>query len=296
MSKGKSWELLGNTVLSIDMFYSIDYYAMTIPIRSPIGDFGHETLLATIKAFISFFDFQPEYYELPGSWGIEAGTRPYSTRLRHSVTDVCLSVGNANAHIYVEFAGKACNNYDAKGELDDIITRSVLRVSRIDFAVDIITKVDPREFSAQRKNKSFKSSGEKRSPSGRTNYVGGRTSERMARVYRYEPPHPRSQYLRVEAEYKGSAGKAAAKHYLEVGLQRASLDAHSAFGWSHSDWTPEDESSGKIPYKTYRPENASTVRWLYGDVVTALLKAVEKGLVDFDEWLEFVREGLKDKI
>lgn len=268
---------------------------MTIPIRSPIGEFGHETLLSTIKAFVSFFNLQSEYYEIPASWGVESGTRPYSTRLRHSITDVCLSVGNANAHIYVEFAGKACSNYDAQGGLGDIIKRSSNRVSRIDFAVDILSDVDPRDFSEQRTNKSFKSSGNKRTPSGRTEYVGGRTSERMARVYRYESPHPRSHLLRVEAEYKGDAGKAAAKHYLEVGLQQASLDAHQAFGWKHPAWSQENESQGKIPYKTYRPENASTVRWLYGDVVTALLKSVQKGLIDFDEWLAFVREGLKDE-
>jgi len=276
------------------MFYSIDYFAMTIPIRSPIGEFGHEALLFTVKAFTSFFHLENGIYELAGSWGVEGGTRPYSTRLRHSITDVCLSVGNANAHVYVEFAGKACNNYEAQGGLDDIIQRSADRVSRIDFSVDILTDVDPRDFSEQRENRSFKSSGNKRTPSGRTEYVGGRTSERMARIYRYEPPHPRSHLLRVEAEYKGLAAKAAAKHYLEVGLQQASLDAHKAFGWTHPTWTPENGSSGKIPYKTYRPENASTVRWLYGDVVTALSKAIKAGLVDFDDWLEFLEESIKE--
>lgn len=267
---------------------------MTIPIRSPIGEFGHETLLSTVKSFVSFFSLDEEIYTSPAAWIIESGTRPYSARLRHSATDVCLSVGNANSHIYVEFAGKACNTYEASGGLDDIIKRSSDRVSRIDFAVDILSDTDPRDFSEQRTNKSFKSSGNKRTPSGRTEYVGGRTSERMARIYRYEPPHPRSHLLRVEAEYKGDAAKAASKHYLKVGLQQASLDAHKAFGWEHAAWKPENESSGKIPYKTYRPENAATVRWLYGDVVTALLKSVQKGLVDFDEWLEFVRKGLKD--
>jgi len=277
------------------MDYSIDYFAMTIPIRSPIGEFGNETLLSTIKSFTSFFQLEDGIYELAGSWGIEGGTRPYSTRLRHSITDVCLSVGNANAHIYVEFAGKACNNYEAKGGLDDIIQRSADRVSRIDFAVDILTDIDPRDFSEQRTNRSFKSSGNKRTPSGRTEYIGGRTSERMARVYRYEPPHPRAHLLRVEAEYKGLAAKAASKHYLEVGLQQAAMDAHQAFGWKHSAWSPSIEAGGKIEYKTYRPENASAIRWLYGDVITALSKAIKKELIVLDEWLEFLHESLNNE-
>jgi len=277
------------------MDYSIDYFAMTIPIRSPIGVFGHETILSTVKAFTSYFHLEDDIHSACGKWGIEAGKFPYTARLRHSITDVCLSVGNTNAHIYVEFAGKSCNTFEAQGGLDDIIQRSTDRVSRIDFAVDILTGIDPREFSEQRTNKSFKSSGNKRTPSGRTEYVGGRTSERMARVYRYEPPHPRAHLLRVEAEYKGIAAKTASKHYLEVGLQQAALDAHQAFGWTHPVWKPDIETGGKIAYKAYRPDNASTVRWLYGDVVTALSKAIKKDLINLDEWLDFLQKSLNNE-
>ena len=275
------------------MYYCIDYYAMTIPIRSPIGEFGHETLLSITKSFTSFFNLAGEDFLSAGQWGIEGAKHPYKTRLRHAVTDVCLSVGSVNAHIYVEFAGKACATFDGKGILDDIISRSTDRTSRIDFAVDILCKTDPLEFSEQRENLSFKSTGNKRTPSGRTEYVGGRTSERMARVYRYEPPHPRSEFLRVEAEYKGDAAKASARHYIEVGLQQATLDAHSCFKWTSPDWTPENGTYGKIPYKNYRPENASTIRWLYGDVITALSKAISSDLIDFGEWLENLQERLK---
>jgi hypothetical protein len=96
----------------------------------------------------------------------------------------------------------------------------------------------------------------------------------------------------VEAEYKHDAAKSASKHYIETGLIKASLDAHQAFQWKHAAWTPEIVGASKIPYTAYRPDNASTVRWLYGDVVTALSKAVKTGLVDFDAWVNFVREGL----
>lgn len=274
------------------MFYCIDYYAMTIPIRSPIGEFAHETLLSTIKSFTSYFDLSPHDFLQAGQWGVEGAKHPYKTRIRHAVTDVCLSVGKVNAHIYVEFAGKACATFDGKGILDDIIRKSVDRTSRIDFAVDIQTDVDPREFSNERENLSFKSSGERRTPSGRTNYIGGRTSERMARVYRYEPPHPRSHLLRVEAEYKGDAAKASSKHYLEMGLQQACLDAHKAFEWRHATWTPEIPSTGKIEYKNYSPENASTVRWLYGDVITALSKAHKAEIIDLGDWLENLQKKL----
>jgi len=274
------------------MIYSIDYFAMTIPTRSPIGEFGHETLLSTVQSFVSFFSLSPQIYQSQASWIVEVGHGFYSTRLRHAVSDVTLSVGRNNAHIYVEWSGKACNNFDAKGDLDNVIKLSASRASRIDFAVDILTNTAPKEFSEARKNHSFKSCTSVTSPSGRTEYVGGRSSERMARVYRYEPPHPRAQYLRVEAEYKGDAAKVACLHYVSSGLQQACLAAHQAFGWEHGDWTPENKSLGKIQYKAYSPENAATVRWLYGDVITALSKAVSSELVDFGNWLEEFQKKL----
>lgn len=274
------------------MYYSIDYYAFTIPTRSPFGDIDHEALEFIVKAAVTFLQLEPESFQFGLRWQVEGAKHPYKTRLRHIVTDLCLSVGSVNAHVYVELAGKACNTFDATGQLDTFIHIACDRTSRIDFAVDIETGEAPAVFSASRNNMAFKSNGHKDSPSGSTYYVGGRTSERMARVYRYEPPHPRSHLLRVEAEYKGDAGKIAAEYYLKVGVQQACIDAHQAFQWTHPTWTPSLPSQGKIPYKKYRPENASTVRWLYGDVVTALSKAVTSGLIDLDDWLDFLRGKL----
>lgn len=274
------------------MYYSIDYYAFTIPTRAPFGEINHETLEFVVKAFLSFIPLCPKLQSAGQLWSIEGAKHPYKTRLRHPITDICLSIGSLNAHVYVELAGKACNTADAVGELDTLIRLACDRTSRIDFAVDIETEETPAVFSASRNNMAFKSNGHKDSPSGSTYYVGGRTSERMARVYRYEPPHPRAHLLRVEAEYKGDAAKASAEYYLAVGVQQACIDAHQAFQWAHPTWTPGLPSQGKIPYKKYRPENASTVRWLYGDVVTALSKAVASGLVDLDDWLEFLRGKL----
>lgn len=274
------------------MIHSIDYYSFTIPHEFPsimkIEEKSHEA----IRIF-SLVCHEMSMFRMPlEAWKPETGARQYQVRLRHETTDITISFGSVNAHLFIECAGKACNTLDAINALLPLIENTLSRATRIDFAVDIFTDCDPRDFSASRNSTSFKSSGEVRTPSGRTNYVGGRASDRMARVYRYEPPHPRSEYLRVEAEYKHDAAKAAAQHLIAFGLPQASLDAHSPFQWTHATWTPENAHSSKIPYKAYRPDNASTVRWLYGDVVTALSKAIKAGLVDLDEWLEFLREGL----
>jgi len=274
------------------VFYSIDYYSFTIPTENPFTEgMFHDNQDQVLKAFVSICNVQSMLLWTPSDFTVEKGARFYSHRMRHIDTDVTLSWGETNSHILVELAGKACNNLDAIDALIPIIRATYGRTSRIDFAVDIQCKTDPIEFISERTNKAFKSSGSKRSPTGRTEYIGGRTSERMARVYRHNPPHPRSNFLRVEAEYKGGAAKAASKHLVEVGILQASLDAHQPFQWKHSEWKPDTSTASKIPYTSYKPADASTVRWLYDSVATAARKASQKGILDLDEWLAYIKSG-----
>lgn len=238
-----------------------------------------------ISEFLRFIPDNEHHKFGLGNWGIEPARGFYSIRLRHEITGVAISFGAINQHLFIELSGRACNNLEAIDALFPLIEQTSDRCSRIDFAVDIATECDPETFCTERVGTSFKSNGTIESPSGKTCYLGSRKSERMARVYRYAPPHPRSHLLRVEAEYKGDAGKAAAKHLATTDLRSACLDAHKPFGWQHSSWSEDEDGARKIEYKSYSPSNASTVRWLYGDVITALRKAIETGLVDLDDWL-----------
>ncbi len=272
------------------MYYSIDYYSFTIPTEKPFEDgmfFDQQDTV--IKAFASLFGDLGTQAFITLNWSHEGAARFYNHRLRHDATKTALSYGKTNAHILVELSGYACNQFDSLDMLLPLIDQTAERCSRIDFAVDIDTQTDPMDFINERGNKSFKSSGHKVSPTGRTYYIGGRTSERMARVYRYNEPHPRAHLLRVEAEYKGEAAKVASRHLSTSGLQQSCLDAHHPFQWQHTSWYQNGIQSEKMPYKAYNPQNASTVRWLYGDVITALRKAIKAELVDLDEWLKVLK-------
>jgi len=272
------------------VFYSIDYYSFTIPTEKPFTEgMFHDNQAQVLHTLLSLLGTYPSSMGDIKNYTVEKGARFYSHRMRHVDTDLTLSWGETNAHILVELAGKSCNNFDAIDALLPIIRATSDRASRIDFSVDIECETDPIEFISSRANKSFKSSGSKRSPTGRTEYIGGRTSERMARVYRYNSPHPRSKFLRAEAEYKGGAAKASAKHLLEVGVLQACLDAHQPFGWTHSEWKPDAGTASKIAYTSYKPADASTVRWLYDSVAKAARNASKKGILDLDEWLAYIK-------
>jgi len=278
------------------MLTSIDYYSFTIPLAEPMGKGMFDS--DKQRAIQIFYDTVKVYTFNNGvenNWETEAAKGFYQVRLRHSPTNVSLSYGTINSHIFVELAGLACSNFDSQDLLIPLIERTWERATRIDFAVDIKTEITPKVFIEARSNRSFKSSGNVYSPTGATEYLGGRTSERMARVYRYNAPHPRHEFLRVETEYKGDAAKACSKHLIETSLRQACLDAHQPFGWMHETWKTEDIITARIPYSSYRPNTASTLVWLYGDVITALRKATKAGLLDLEEWLKFLREGLKDE-
>jgi len=275
----------------------VDYYSYTIPTDRKFGEgmFESDNLFA-IELFTKSADCTQDFDRTSEHWEAQNAKGFYATRLRHTISSLALSYGNTNRHVFVELVGQSCANFDALDKLLPLIASTFERCSRIDFAVDIKTEISPKDFIDQRGNKSFKSSGHHYSPSGRTEYLGGRTSERMARIYRYEPPHPRNEYLRVEVELKGDAAKAYSKYLTTHTVEETTLAAHQAFKWQHAVWDASATNSDRVSFRSYRPENAATVHWLYGDVITALRKAVSAGLVDFEEWLKIVREGLKDDI
>jgi len=294
MRRNKNLIIIGLWNLSISMITLIDYYSFTIPLKEPLGKGMFDSdKHYVIGVFNNICDLEAYKNGIEDNWESEAARGFYQTRLRHLSADITLSYGAINSHIFVELAGKACANLDSQDLLNPLIERTWERATRIDFAVDIKTDTSPKAFIEARDNKSFKSSGNKYSPTGGTEYLGGRSSERMARVYRYNAPHPRHEFLRVEAEYKGDAAKVASKSVLEKGIPQSCVDAHKAFGWIHPDWNIGELSASRITYRSFRPDTASTLLWLYGDVVTALRKATASGLLDLEEWLKFLRESLK---
>lgn len=279
------------------MISLIDYYSFTVPTERDFDNqMFHSNRTFVIDLFTTYFSDITLQHFFTLNWEDEHGSGFYKSRIRHADTDVCISYGGVNKHIFVELAGKACASLDARDLLIPLITNTHARASRIDFAFDIECDVSPAEFVAFRNGKAFKSNGSINSESGSTVYVGSRKADRMARVYRYYPPHPRAAYLRVEAEYKGDAAKAFSAVVVRDGALRSCLAAHLPFGWGHSVFDTTDTTVSRVTIPYSRPKDASTVRWLYGDIPKAVARCVKEGLIDFDDWLETVKECLKDKI
>lgn len=274
------------------MFHKIDYYAFTVPARLAFNEVTDEIQEFVQQTFTSLFTSEDLLKSLESGWSLERAKGFYSHRLRHETTGVALSFGTVNAHVYVELSGKACDCLESANLLSSLIERTGEKCSRIDFAVDFVTEVSPSEFSSCRNDIRWKYCSHIVSASGTTDYVGSRKGERMARVYRYNDPHPRANMLRVEAEYKGEAAKALVRELKTSSLSDVCLAAHAVFGWSHELWKDLNADAVKVPYSAHTPDNAATVRWLYGVVASSVRKAILDGIIDWKSFEKIITEGI----
>ncbi len=276
------------------MATSIDFYSFTVKVDHDWELFSYRENADFAVAMLELKYFtETNSFGLQAEWKAEKGRGFYFWRLRHVTSDLCVSFGGVNKDIFVECAGLACNNLDSRDLLLPLINATAHNATRIDIAVDIETDVDPLDFVAQRTQGKFRNAGQLLSDSGTTAYVGGRTSERMARVYRYAEPHPRAAYLRVESEYKRDAAKMLSGLLADHSLPAVAAKAHEPFGWTHPIWKPEAMTIGDVPYRHGSKDKANTLRWLYGTVIESIVKLKQQNALDVDDWLKTLSERLE---
>ena len=159
------------------------------------------------------------------------------------------------------------------------------RVTRIDIATDIITDLEAEDFAKCRGTSRLKDGGHHPSDTGITWYIGSRSSDRFARVYRYNPPLPRSDRVRIEFQLNDDQAKHAAPGILSKGLvaYRDELFRVAAFNHPLLEYNP---NGIKAPSAPRLSSKGGTALWLYQAVLPALRRLKENGddevLIDFD--------------
>jgi len=182
-------------------------------------------------------------------------------------------------HCTVEISGTGCENLISMGALNSILARCNERVTRIDIATDIETGTIPSEFVFFLSHERMRASGYQKSETGETCYVGSKKSDRYARVYRYNSPHPRSHLLRIEHVFRRDYAKVVAKSVLEESVESVAEAAGKAFGWSHDDWKPE--AAAHVDISVVKPERnqGNTVMWLVRSVAPAIKRLIADGTI-----------------
>lgn len=190
-------------------------------------------------------------------------------------------------HFTVEISGKGCERLIDADCMKALLEAVSERVTRVDIACDIETSVDPVSFVKSVSHKRMQASGYQKSASGETCYVGSQKSERYARVYRYNEPHPRSHLLRIEHVFRRDHAKVVCAEIVRSGLQGVAFAAGESFGWTHEVWKTDRDSSVDISIVGAEREAGKTIYWLVNSVAPAFKRLCENGTIKDPE--EFLR-------
>lgn len=268
------------------MLYSLDYLAFTVGVASAIDSDSEATFDFIVATLMEVLPPKLHPVISRGGWERYKGKGFYAHRAFHVDSKATVFWGGVNAHIYVEFPGQTCDVIESLGGLEDLTQLTGMSVSRVDFAVDIENDIHPQEFIVNYEAQRFSASARILSADGETCYVGSWKSERFARVYRYHPPHPRANMLRIETVMKGDYARAAMWHWRERGLKQAVIDSNEPFGWQHPCWQPGQVEALPIASQRVQRTHASTLRWLTMQVAPALAKAHREGVISVRQWVE----------
>jgi len=264
----------------------IDWISFTLDIGSEEGRAVYR-LPDLIAGGLSQLDPDlPEWLGLYDAHVPHGGRAPYTHSWTFLDGGVSIFASPVVPHALVEISGKGLTALYDKDIATDVLALATPRLSRIDIAHDIATETRPIEFCSQRSGKKFSSRSEVVSQSGETVYIGSKKSDRYARVYRYNPPHPRAHLLRIEYCIKGMQSRVTAQNVLEHGIQSVAMALGEQFGWTHSDFVLEEALGIELP--SWRPERreGKTVSWLYGTVARSVVKLHRAGIIDAREWFQ----------
>jgi len=198
-------------------------------------------------------------------------------------------------HALMEISGNACMEARRLGVLDSLIEFAFPRITRIDIAVDIRTDVLPIEVVSEGISARFKSLSHVVSETGSTVYIGSRASDKFLRVYRYAPPHPRSELLRFEFVFKKKQSVAVASALINSGFNYRGIaeNARQQYGLETAIW-PRSSDIVDVDMQYDQRTQGKTLIWLIKTAAPAFQKLVNNGLIaDPNEFLsDYFLKGL----
>jgi len=271
------------------MNVKIDWLSFTLDTPKRIG-FDLEALTASIKEQLYHLDAPALFPLFEGfGWSVESGRKPYPFRWQRDDGGVSVFFGQKNNTILFEIGGKGCDWLVQSELMEDLLLLVKERLTRLDIAADFRCETTPAEFVAERTSKRQKTTSEFNSPTGATHYIGSRSSEMYARVYRYNKPHPRHALLRVEHVLKRKEARQAAELIVTEGLEEVCGMVGNRFGWAHDHWKEAEFSAEPLPSVEREHGMKSTVFWLHSQVLPAIKRVTADGTLDTLQW---VREYL----
>lgn len=216
----------------------------------------------------------------PDGWESASSRAPYTGSIVHTASCIRMFYSPASDHVLFELSGRSCELL-RNADLDlGLIAENSARLTRLDIAFDILTEDRPAVFVATLPSGRVKTRASLTSATGDTEYLGSQKSDRFARVYRYNPPHPRSHLLRVEVVLRREQARVFAAAVATDGFENACLSVAALYPFDSPLWDFVNEDTAALA--AWRPDRRSggTVRWLMVQVLPAAQRLVDEGNLD----------------
>lgn len=211
-----------------------------------------------------------------------AGRRPYNRGWR-AEEGITVYYHPVLTHALIEFSGRGCQWLRERGLMAGVLAYAEDRMTRLDVAQDL-TGVTPDEIIEAGYSGRFRAHSRMTSAHGTTHYIGSRTSERYARVYCWNDPHPRAGITRIEAVHRKEYAKIASRAIIDHGIEGAGTRAIAAYEFNH----PAVRAEGaKLSTVKVEKESSKTLRWLITACAPAFQRLVDEGVIEDPE--EFLR-------
>jgi hypothetical protein len=267
------------------MYTKLDWVSFSFKRETWDNQLGSEAVVTMDKALRALVgdDLFDTFFVT--DWQLGKGRAPYEASYHHPAGGLVMFFHTRLDHCLVEISGQGCDWMSKYAMWTSLLEKVQHRVTRIDVACDFETGLDPIVFARQRDHDRFRTHSEFVSESGTTAYVGSRSSNRYARVYRYNPPHERAHLLRVEHVLKADDAKSGLQRILETGLTDFASALGHVFGWHHPTWVVSEHDA--IPFEAYRPERkeGKTLFWLADTIAPLLLRLEAEKVIDIDQWI-----------
>lgn len=274
------------THVSKESHVSIDWLSFTLyPIRliegsDPVGRYRER-----VSQWAEHLDIAHMHWPMVPD---DIGRRPYTQSVRLFDNGLTVWFSEGVMHQTVEISGKGCDEL-GDDHLEEIMRINLDKITRFDVAVDIRTDTLPRDFIAAGYSRRYRTRHDITSPSGDTIYIGSPESDVMCRVYRYNSPHPRHEFLRIEFQLRRARAVQMAELWLSDGPVACAQHAAHMFSFQHPDWSYQALKRSTLPAQV--KSTNKTQKWLMTQVKQAMLRLLESEEVSPDFWHAFF-EGL----
>lgn len=216
-----------------------------------------------------------------GAWKQAKGRSPY--KLSWELNGCTVFDGPESDHMLVELSGRGC---DLAGDaIFDVLRQVRARVTRIDIAVDFAGLQSPEDLLAQVEEGRMKSRSMIKSHTGETAYIGSRKSSQIVRIYKYSPPHPRANLLRVEYMGRKQWAKKVAAAVLDDGIDNVYASICQRFKLP-TVVRLDHTIASDLRLEYGKKAESKTLMWLISTCVPALRRLADNGTIDLDEFVQ----------